>query len=247
MRPTVRFLGTGDAFGSGGRFQTCFLLSAGDVACLIDCGASAPLALRREAVRQPDVSHILVTHLHGDHMGGIPFLLLDAAYAEARTEPLVIAGPPGIAETVTGLFDLLYPGTAAKALPSVPHRFVELTPREEVALGDLRVTAIPVQHGTDLVAFGLRVTLNGTTVAYSGDTEWTPALAELARDADLFVCECNSWDRPVPSHLTHAELTRHASEITARRMVLTHMGREMLRHTHEARWTCAADGMSITL
>jgi ribonuclease BN (tRNA processing enzyme) len=247
MRPTVRFLGTGDAFGHGGRFHACLLLRAGEVACLIDCGASAPLALRRESIGQSDVSHILVSHLHGDHIGGIPFLLLDAAYAEARTSPLVIAGPPGIAATITGLLDLLYPGTVARALPRVPHQFVELPAREETALDGLRVTAIPVEHGTDIAAFGLRVTLDGTTVAYSGDTAWTPAIPELARGADLFVCECNGWEESVPSHLTHAELVRHASEITARRMVLTHMGPEMLRHTHEARWTCAADGMSITL
>jgi ribonuclease BN (tRNA processing enzyme) len=247
MRPTVRFLGTGNAFGHGGRFQTCFLLRATGATCLIDCGASAPLALRRDGVRQPEVSHILVSHLHGDHMGGVPFLLLDAAYADARSEALVIAGPPGIGETVTRLLDLLYPGTVAKALHRVPHRFVELAPDREIDLGGLRVRALPVRHGSDLVALGVRVSADGATVAYSGDTEWTPALLDLARDADLFVCECNSWEEPVPAHLTHAELVRHAHEITARRMVLTHLGPDMLAHAHEARWTCVADGMAITL
>ena len=247
MQATLRFLGTGDAFGSGGRFQTCFLLRVDGLACLIDCGASAPLALRRENIRQPDVTHVVVSHLHGDHIGGIPFLLLDAAYADERTSPLTIAGPPGLADTVTRLLDLLYPGSARKVLSRVPHRFLELSPRAETDLNGVRVQAIPVQHGSDIVAFGLRVGVDGSVVAYSGDTEWTPALPELSRDADLFICECVSWDVPVPSHLTHAQLAAHAAEFGARRMVLTHLGPEMLRHSHEARWTCAADGMSVTL
>lgn len=247
MQATLRFLGTGDAFGSGGRFQTCFLLRVAGVTCLIDCGASAPLALRRDGVRQPEVTHIVVSHLHGDHIGGIPFLLLDAAYAEPRTTLLTIAGPPGIGTTVTQLLELLYPGSATKVLSLVPHRFLELSPRQEADLDGVRVTAVPVQHGPELVAFGLRVGVNGTMVAYSGDTEWTPALVEVARDADLFICECFSWEEPIPTHLTHTELAAHAPEIAARRMVLTHLGPEMLRHSHEARWTCAVDGMSVTL
>ena len=74
----LQFLGSGDAFGSGGRFNTCFHLeraNRGNV--LIDCGASSMVAIRKWGVDPNAISTVLVTHLHGDHFGGLPFFLLD--------------------------------------------------------------------------------------------------------------------------------------------------------------------------
>ena len=93
---TLEFIGCGDAFASGGRFQTCFLVRGGDRPVLIDCGASAPVALQQRGVDITGIGLVVVSHLHGDHFGGLPFLLLDAAYNRPRTSPLVVAGPPGI-------------------------------------------------------------------------------------------------------------------------------------------------------
>ncbi|MBV8411843.1 MAG: MBL fold metallo-hydrolase [Alphaproteobacteria bacterium] len=81
----LQFLGSGDAFGSGGRFNTCFHLERsahGNV--LIDCGASSMIAIRKWQVDPNVISTIVVTHLHGDHFGGIPFFLLDAQLIIAR-------------------------------------------------------------------------------------------------------------------------------------------------------------------
>ena len=77
----LQFLGSGDAFGSGGRFNTCFHLeraNRGNV--LIDCGASSMVAIRKWGVDPNAISTVLVTHLHGDHFGGLPFFLLDAQH-----------------------------------------------------------------------------------------------------------------------------------------------------------------------
>jgi ribonuclease BN (tRNA processing enzyme) len=75
----VRFVGSGDAFGSGGRFQACILLHApaqdGDV--LLDCGASSLVALKQQRQDPNRIVLVLVSHLHGDHFGGLPFLILD--------------------------------------------------------------------------------------------------------------------------------------------------------------------------
>ena len=87
----VRFLGSGDAFGSGGRLQACIHVEAGAMDFLLDCGASALCAMKRLGVPPSSVEAIILTHLHGDHFGGIPFFLLEAQLVSKREKPLVIA------------------------------------------------------------------------------------------------------------------------------------------------------------
>jgi ribonuclease BN (tRNA processing enzyme) len=93
----------------------------------------------------------------------------------------------------------------------------------------------------------LRLTLGGTVIAYTGDTAWTPAVGEASRQADLLIAEAYSWDKPVPHHLRHADLAEHAHEITARRVVLTHMSADMLARQRQASHQTARDGLAITL
>jgi ribonuclease BN (tRNA processing enzyme) len=242
---TLEFVGCGDAFASGGRFQTCFLVRGSGAPVLIDCGASAPVALQRGGIDPSRIGLVLVSHLHGDHAGGLPFLLMDAAYNRPRTEPLVVAGPPGVEARVLETLEALYPGTRQAVSARVPVRFVELERRREMTVGGVRVTAFGVEHSQKTPCLGMRVELDRKVIAYSGDTQWTPALIELSRGADLFVCECTGFDEPLYSHVSHAELARHASEFDGVRMVLTHLGPRMLAHAAEARWPCAHDGLII--
>ena len=91
MRLTV--IGSGDAFGSGGRFNTCFLLETAKGTLLVDCGASSLIALKARGVDPNAIDGILLSHLHGDHFGALPFLLMDAQFLTRRERPLLIAGP----------------------------------------------------------------------------------------------------------------------------------------------------------
>lgn len=245
--PSLQFIGSGDAFGSGGRLQTCFLLRCDESIALIDCGATSPAGLDRAGIAPPDIDAVIVSHLHGDHFGGIPFLLLDAAYNRPRRTPLTIAGPSGLEDRVLAVFDLLYPGLRSKLAGGVPFAWVELPAGTPTAVGRLTVRAHPVEHSSAASAHALRVETPRVAIGYSGDTEWTPALVHVARDADLFVCECVGWDTAPPSHLSHAVLEAHAHELTPKRMMLTHLGPAMLAHVHEARWPCAEDGMRIEI
>ncbi len=96
MRLTI--VGSGDAFGSGGRFNTCFRLQSSPASLLIDCGASSLVALRSRGIEPNQLDGIVISHLHGDHFGGLPFFLMDAQHMSRRTRPLAIAGPPGTRE-----------------------------------------------------------------------------------------------------------------------------------------------------
>ena len=97
----LRFVGCGDAFGSGGRLNTCFHVSGREANFLIDCGASALPALKRLEIDRNEIDLILITHFHGDHFAGLPFVLLDAQFSR-RTRPLTIAGPQGIETRLPG-------------------------------------------------------------------------------------------------------------------------------------------------
>jgi ribonuclease BN (tRNA processing enzyme) len=241
----LRFLGSGDAFGSGGRFQTCLHLSGAGGAVLIDCGASSLIAMKRDGVDPGEVDAVLLSHLHGDHFGGVPFLVLDAQFAR-RVRPLVIAGPPGVQRRVEAAMEVLFPGSTA-VQRKFAVQFVELAERRPAHVGPAAVTAFPVVHASGAPPYALRVEYGGKTIAYSGDTEWTDSLVEAARGADLFVCEAYMFDKQVKFHLDYKTVEGHAERLGARRIILTHMGPDMLAREADARFERAHDGLVVTL
>ena len=108
----IRVLGCGDAFGSGGRFQSCFMVTSEAGACLLDCGATALVAMRRCAVDPASIDAIFLSHLHGDHFAGLPFLLLEQHFVGRRDRPLVIAGPAGTEQRVMAALEVFFPGSS---------------------------------------------------------------------------------------------------------------------------------------
>src|ERR1700752_1760581 len=106
---TLRFLGCGDAFSAGGRFQTSFYLEGGDEPLLIDCGATTLVALKRLGIDSTSIGVVVLSHLHGDHFGGLPWLVLAGQFA-GRTGPLLIAGPERTEQRFRQAFEVLYPG-----------------------------------------------------------------------------------------------------------------------------------------
>jgi ribonuclease BN (tRNA processing enzyme) len=241
----VRFLGSGDAFGSGGRFQTCIHLEADARQLLVDCGASSLIAMRRFGVDPLAIDAVILSHLHGDHFGGVPFLLLDAQF-KRRTRPLVVAGPPGVERRVREAMEALFPGSSGVAR-RYETRFVELTDRATVDLGPATVTAYEVVHASGAPPFAVRVALDGKVMTYSGDTEWTESLVAAARGADLFVVEAYVVDKPIKYHLDLATLRRHRARLDCRRLVVTHMSDDVLGRLAEVGLETASDGLELDL
>ena len=115
------------------------------------------------------------------------------------------------------------------------------------ALGAASVRGWQVEHACGAPPLALRVDLGGVSFAYSGDTQWTPALAEAARGADLFAAEAYTFDRPIRYHLDYQTLRTHLREISAKRVMLTHMSAAMLARLADAELPAAYDGMVIDL
>lgn len=239
----VQFLGCGDAFASGGRLQTCFCLDGGEQPLLIDCGATALVGLKRERIDPGSIGWVALSHLHGDHFAGIPWLILDGQFS-GRDHPLVIAGPPGAEQRVNHAFEALYPGATDVERP-FDVRFIELGERAVCELGPATVRALEVVHGSGAPAYALRVEYGGKLIAYSGDTEWTDALIAAADGADLLICECNYFDKQVPGHLNYRTLAANRAQLKCKRLVITHMSEDMLAHVDELEVEAAADGMVV--
>jgi ribonuclease BN (tRNA processing enzyme) len=242
----LTFVGSGDAFAGGGRFHTCFHLEGdGAPPLLIDCGASALIALKRLAIDPASIGHVVLSHLHGDHFGGLPWLVLDGQFAK-RTQALEILGPASTRDRFEQAFEVLYPG-ALDAERAFETNVAEYTDRTSQDFGPARITAYPVEHTPATMPHGLRVEYAGKVIAYSGDTEWTDALVELAAGADLFVCECNFFDKKAPGHLDYQTLIERRPQLKCARIVITHMSDEMLGHLAEVELEAATDGALIDI
>lgn len=241
----LRFIGSGDAFGSGGRLQTCLMLSGGDEPLLVDCGATSLVAMKRAGIDPGAVGAVALSHLHGDHFGGLPFVILDGQFSR-RTRPLVVAGPPGVQARVEAAMEVFFPGST-RVVRRFPTEFVELAERVPLLLGPATVTPFPVVHASGAPSYALRVEYGGKVIAYSGDTEWTESLVEAARGADLFVSEAYHFDRRIRYHLDHATLSEHAGRLGCARIILTHMSRDMLARLGEAAFEHAEDGQVVVL
>jgi len=243
---SVQILGSGDAFGSGGRFNTCIAVNASGERFLIDCGASSLVAMKRFGVNPSLVGTIVVSHLHGDHYGGIPFLLLEAQVATGREAPLVVAGPPGLEARIRNTLELLFPGAGGLGR-RFPVDFIELAERQERTIGSVKVVPFEVVHPSGSASYALRITCQGKVIAFSGDTEWTDALVDAARGSDLFICECHSFEKKIPYHLNYRTLQAERAKFGSTRLVLTHFSEEMLKHLADVDAECADDGMVIEL
>lgn len=247
---TLTVVGSGDAFGTGGRHNACFMVDTGGYRFLMDCGASSIAGLKQLGVSPASISAILCTHFHGDHIGGVPFVLRDPLSA-AREQELVLAGPPGMESRVMMLTEALFPGSTAAPGRGIsfPMRYVELGPGvpgagAPVTVGPLDVEAIPVRHSEATRPHAIRVGVAGRIVAYTGDTEWTDDLYRLAEGADLLIADGSALT-PTKGHLDVQTLSERRSGLDCGRILLTHPGEEVLAVIDELDFEYAFDGMVL--
>jgi ribonuclease BN (tRNA processing enzyme) len=243
----LQFAGCGDAFGSGGRFNTCFHLLGRDCNALIDCGASSLVALNKLSINRNDIDVIFISHFHADHVGGVPSFILEATHVLKRARPLTIAGPPGLKARYPELMETAFPGTKALQLRfPLTLRELEIGRRSEI--GAIKVTPFHVVHDDRAgPCLGFRFEVEGKIIGFSGDTEWTDALIQIGHEADLFICEAYMRDRPVKSHMVLTALERRLGQIRPKRLVLTHMSTDMLARRTELAFETAEDGMIVEL
>jgi ribonuclease BN (tRNA processing enzyme) len=216
MKLTV--VGCSGSFPGPDSAASCYLVEADDFRVVLDLGNGALGALQRYA-RLDAIGAVLLSHLHADHVIDMTSYYVVRRYHPDGTMPtLPVWGPTDTAERLARAYDL--PND-----PGMTHEFAFTTfPDEPFTVGPFQVQAVPVRHPVE--AYALRLEHDGRTLVYSGDTGPTDALLEIARGADVFLCEAAFLsDRPNPPdlHLTGAEAGGYAAAAGVGRLVLTHV------------------------
>lgn len=242
----VTVLGAGDAFNSKGRFQAGYLIRAGELAILLEAGPTVLAAMKRVGIGAGSLDAMLISHLHGDHFAGLPFLLLEYLYETPLEHKLVIAGPPHLEDRTLSLFHNMYPETSLDPIMD-KLEFVVIEPAQTITLpGAVKVSSVRTPHMKKEPSLAFRIEVAEKVIAFSGDSGWMEELVELSAGSDLFLCECTYFDSvEFRFHINYPELFAQRDRLNTRRLVLTHLGREVLERASEVALEMAYDEMVI--
>lgn len=235
-------IGSGDAFGTGGKYQTCFWLEMDGKNLLVDCGASAPLAIKRAGKSIRDIDAIFITHFHGDHFGGLPFILTELAYIVRDTDHIIdIVGPEGVEDRVMQVQEAMYAGSSEFILPIVQfHEYKHIG-----SWLNCEIQTFPMNHSELSKAQAIRLASGGHVFAYSGDGEWSDSLVKLSDNSDLMIIECYDYEKQTPGHLNYQTIMKNRHLLKCRQLYLTHPGPEMIDKTDRLEIPSLADGMEL--
>lgn len=235
-------VGSGTVVPEGDRGGSCFFVEGGGVRALLDCGPGAVQSMVRHGVPWDRLTHLVLTHFHGDHVGALPglFFGLKHGIVPAREEELRVLGPPGTRRLFQGLADalgdyMLDPGFPVVVDESPPGTTRPLSDRMEL-------TTRGTPHTDESQA--LRMDGPDGSVVYTGDTGPDPGLGEFARGADLLVCECSLTDEQVgDNHLSPSRVAEIAAVAEPGLLLLTHVYPHV-RREHDVPALVAAAGWS---
>ena len=246
----LTFLGTGHAFFGAGRAQSAIVVEDAAGAWLLECGVTTSYLLKHHGIDAGKIQMAVVTHLHGDHFGGLPFVLLAAREDEKRTSPLHVIGPPALSTRSRELLRALYAETDPDQWPfALEHH--ALSPGQSIVVLGRRIQAFAADHMRDGTALCVRVESQGKVIAFTGDTGRLAPLSELADKADVLICECTLADAsqaPEAKHLTVEDISRMRPNWNARRVLLTHLSAESRRAAQALKGVeVADDGLQLEL
>jgi ribonuclease BN (tRNA processing enzyme) len=220
----LSFLGSGNAFTPGGRYWSSFLLNG---RYLLDAPPTLLPHLKRLGVPLTDIRVIFISHFHGDHFLGLPFLFLEYLHITPRREDLYIVGPPGVEEKIECLAEMAFPNLS-HADAGYRRRYLEVEANRQQTVGDLPFQAFLMKHANDtLTSFGYSLRLAEKVIAYTGDAELSDQLFALAEGADVLVLDCNYSQGRGPEHVSFAdvpEIRRRLPSSTT--IILTHLEAE---------------------
>lgn len=241
----VTIIGSGNAFNSDGRAHACYLLenNAGEL-MLLDIGATSLYRLQQEGTDLNAVPYLLLTHFHGDHIGGLPFLLIELDIVRRRRTPLTILGPAGVQTACEALIDICYPDFDFH----FPIEYHEVPARGMTEAGEFRIESFPITHKDE--STGYRVSgSSGRTFAFSGDTAFDERLVALVDGVDVAAVELSMEDQTEPptKHVALDEVRARRNELRAQRLIFTHIYDDLAAKVErEGLGEAAYDGMVVT-
>lgn len=242
----IRFLGTADAFSSGGRNQSAILVECAGATFLLDCGPTTLTEMKRSGIAPDSLDFALISHAHGDHCAGIPFLFLEYEYMTERDRPFSILGPPGLEDRIERGTTAFYPTLAPERRRFVSH-YHALSPQVPFEIEGIRILPYLARHVADFPCYGYRLEVEGKTLAFTGDTGWTEELVRLCSGVDLLITECTFLEASIDIHLSYEEIAQHRDRLAAKRILLTHLGMDVRKREEDIPLPLADDGLVIEL
>jgi ribonuclease BN (tRNA processing enzyme) len=217
------FLGTGNAFAMAHRYWGSILV---DDRILLDASPIIVPHLKELEKDLTKIEYIFLTHFHGDHFLGLPFLLLDYGYLQAPQHPLVIVGPSGVKDKVQELTEISFPGLLAKLESKLEINYLEIIKPGNYTTDDrkLKFSAEQMSHGSSN-AFGYKISINGKIVSYTGDTDLCQGVLNLAAGSDIIIIELSNPNQDVPGHMNIDKMKKLREKIGLDvKIVFNHVG-----------------------
>lgn len=218
MTLKLTVLGSCGGYARPGRACSGYLLELGDSRLVLDIGAGAlSNMLKYIGAEEPD--YLLISHLHYDHYVDVYGLLTARRFWEHSLPPLPVLAP---AETRKVVGAPLSPESREDFMDCL--EFIDIEDRVPVRFAGFEILPYAAQHPQP--AYGFRITADGRSVCYTGDTDSSELLVEMARGTDLFICEATFTSEvreKVPGHLTAYEAGRVAAEAEVGKLLLTHV------------------------
>lgn len=216
----LRFIGTGNAFAPGGLCWNGFLLEG---RYLFEAPPQALQSLNAMGIDANELDAVVLSHHHGDHFLGLPFLFLQWK-ALNRTRPVRIVGPQNTRRLAMEIGEHVYPWLFETGFEV---EWEEVSGGERTHLGPLTLSAVDVKHDARLSgSLGFEISLGGRRVGYTGDSAMCDAVLDLARGSEVLISECASVDETIPTHMNlRDDLPRvRAAMPGSARLILTHLG-----------------------
>lgn len=243
----IKFLGTGDSFAHGGRLQSAILVESNGHNILLDCGATFLNSAYKFDIDPNSVEAIFISHLHGDHFCGIPFFILDAQLHSKRQGPLLLAGPSGFKKRLVAAMELMFPKSSETKQKF--HIHIEEFSGKPLIWNGFSLETAEMIHPSGDPSLGFRISSGGKVLSYTGDTQWNDNIPVISRKSDCLISEAYFYTKNIKYHLNFETIHKNRDSIDADKIILTHMGPEMLANTENLpeEYICAFDGMEEIL
>ncbi|MBN1264113.1 MAG: MBL fold metallo-hydrolase [Anaerolineales bacterium] len=215
---SVCFLGTSNAVPYMNHENTCLSVHHAEEVILVDCPASPMPRLMQAGIDPLDVNHLILTHFHPDHVGGVPLFLMNV-WLMGRTKPLNIYGIEDCIGRLEQLMDLYRWETWPDLFPV---KFMRIPRKEKtpvVHVGELDVSATPVKHIIPTIGLSFKDTRTEGKLIYSSDTEPCETVISLAKDGDILIHEANG---DMSGHSSAAQAGGVAEAAGVETLVLIH-------------------------